>query len=120
MRLTVLLVFLAALPTALEAQKNCTKGIPCGNTCIAANKTCRVGTTSARPAPPATTVAPASALKAEAPATSGEWVASTRGRTYYKAGCSGARKLSAANLTYFKTEDEARAAGYTRSVQRGC
>ena len=27
-----------------NAQKNCTKGIPCGNTCISASKVCRVGT----------------------------------------------------------------------------
>lgn len=35
----------------LEAQRNCVRGIPCGNTCIAANRTCRTGTPPSRPAP---------------------------------------------------------------------
>lgn len=40
---------LAAIATLLvfaqpsEAQKRCRKGIPCGNTCISAAKTCHVG-----------------------------------------------------------------------------
>ena len=37
-----------------EGQKNCRKGIPCGNTCIAANKVCHVGTPATPPTPSAT------------------------------------------------------------------
>ncbi len=40
------------LPVALFAQPRCTKGKPCGNSCIAVSKTCRIGTPAARPAPP--------------------------------------------------------------------
>ena len=40
-------LLLAAAPAV--AQKNCTKGIPCGKTCISATKTCRVGTPSSTP-----------------------------------------------------------------------
>jgi hypothetical protein len=34
---------LLLLASSLEAQKNCTKGIPCGRTCISVSKVCRVG-----------------------------------------------------------------------------
>lgn len=42
-RLLLLVVFSAI---NLQAQRNCTKGIPCGNSCISATKTCRIGSTS--------------------------------------------------------------------------
>lgn len=48
-RLLTLVFVLACLPSALAAQKNCKKGIPCGNSCIAADKVCRVGTPSYSP-----------------------------------------------------------------------
>jgi hypothetical protein len=48
MRITSLLgLALLLLASSLEAQKNCTKGIPCGNTCISASKVCRVGSPNA-------------------------------------------------------------------------
>jgi hypothetical protein len=50
----------------------------------------------------------------------GEWVGSSRGKTYYRAGCAGARKLAAKNLIHFKSEEDAKKAGYTHSRQRGC
>src|SRR5687768_5438182 len=40
---TLTLLSLAPFETAYGAP-NCKKGIPCGNSCIAANKTCRIGT----------------------------------------------------------------------------
>jgi hypothetical protein len=43
MRWTLVVLFLALVSTSAEAQKRCVKGIPCGNTCISANKTCRIG-----------------------------------------------------------------------------
>src|SRR5207245_7339315 len=99
---------LLALSNA-EAQKNCRKGIPCGNTCIAANKVCRIGTPSARPT---TSPAPApSDSTAVAPTNNTAWVASSRGHTYYRRGCSTANRLSPANLMYFRTEEEAQRAG---------
>lgn len=112
-------VLLLASPA--EAQKQCRKGIPCGNTCIAATKTCRVG------AGAATATTARAGDSTEAPATqadtvspSAPWVASSRGSTYYRNDCSGARRLSPANRIYFATEEEARRAGYRRSRTQGC
>lgn len=57
--LTVAIVVAVALaPEQASAQRNCTRGIPCGNTCIAAGLTCRVGTTPPPP-PPKPAAAPA-------------------------------------------------------------
>ena len=101
-----------------EGQKNCRKGIPCGNTCIAANKVCRIGTPSS---PPTTRPSPtASDSTAVAPTNNMAWVASSRGHTYYQRGCSTANRLTPANLIYFRTEEEAQRAGYHRSTSRGC
>ncbi len=101
-----------------EGQKNCRKGIPCGNTCIAANKVCHIGTPST---PPTTTPTPArSDSTAVAQKDSMAWVASSRGHTYYRRGCKTANRLSRANLIYFRTEEEAQRAGYHRSASRGC
>ena len=97
-----------------EAQKNCKKGIPCGNTCIAANKTCRVGTGSAR-----STSSPPQAVSSPAPA-GARFVASSKGQVYYLLGCSAGEQLSPANRIYFQTEEEAAAAGYRPSTARGC
>ncbi len=47
MRLFLKAVLLIAVSaTAVSAQKQCKKGIPCGGTCISATKTCRVGSSS--------------------------------------------------------------------------
>jgi len=101
-----------------EGQKNCRKGIPCGNTCIAANKVCHIGAPST---PPTTSPAPARGdSTAVAPANSVAWVASSRGHMYYRRGCSTANRLSPANLIYFRTEEEAQRAGYRRSTSKGC
>lgn len=111
-----------ALASPLEAQRRCTKGIPCGNSCIAAGKTCRKAPAPA-PSPPATPdarPAPSDSTPSGGPVTSGPWVASRRGTTYYKAGCSGARDLAPANRIYFRTEADAQANGYRRSRQAGC
>ena len=42
--------------TSFSHAKNCRKGIPCGNSCISANKTCRIG--SYAPAPVSTETKP--------------------------------------------------------------
>lgn len=107
-----------AFPVAADAQKRCVKGKPCGNTCIAVNKTCRVGTPSYTPPPSRTPPAPTTA-RAE-PAESLPWVASSRGQVYYKRGCSNANRLAPENRIYFRTEAEAKRAGYRRSTSRGC
>lgn len=48
------------------------------------------------------------------------WVASSRGHTYYRRGCSTANRLSPANLIYFRSEADAQKAGYHRSRSKGC
>ena len=125
--------------TALEAQKRCTKGIPCGNTCIAASKTCRIGTPrqeptrrvlpsvvrgdSARGAPANADTAQArehGAASRDSTRVNAPWVASSRGQVYYARGCSAARRLAPQNLIYFRTAEEAERAGYRRSRSRGC
>lgn len=119
-----LLAVLMVFATPAHAQKNCKKGIPCGNSCISATKTCRIGSTPAAPAykpPPRKTGAAAgTAHVISAPAEEGRYVGSSRGNTYYKAGCAGAQKLSPANKFYFKTKEEAEARGYRPSRQAGC
>src|SRR5712692_7988765 len=100
--------------TNAGGQKNCRKGIPCGNTCIAANKVCHIGTPST---PPTTSRSDSTAV---AQTDSVAWVASSRGHTYYRRGCSTANRLSRANLIYFHTEEEAQRVGYHRSTSRGC
>lgn len=129
--LVIAIALLAATP--LEAQRRCVKGIPCGNSCIAADKVCRKGPPASPPAsrPTPSTPAPRDSARPSAPtdttkqtpaprATTGPWVASSRGTTYYKTSCSGARKLAAQNRIYFKSEAEAIQAGYHRSRQSGC
>lgn len=121
MRLFTRLVLLALLtPTLALAQKKCKNGIPCGNTCIAANKVCRIG--SPAPAPAAPTAAPATV---EASASVVEenaraWVGSRIGTTYYRTGCGAANKLKQENRVYFKSEADAQADGRQRSRSRGC
>ncbi len=105
-------------PSNAEGQKNCRKGIPCGNTCIAANKVCHIGTPSTSATTP-TAPAPSDST-AVAPKDGAAWVASSQGHTYYRRGCSTANRLSPANLNYFRTEEEAQQAGYRRSTSRGC
>lgn len=62
---------LTLLPQSeIEAQRRCTKGIPCGKTCIAANRTCRTGSPPSRPTtsptPRPAAAAPPSSIPAEA------------------------------------------------------
>lgn len=117
--LAVVIAGLALSPGSAEAQKRCTKGIPCGNTCIAANKTCRVGSGSATKAP-ASQSAPASSKAAPVIPEGAQYVASSKGTVYYWVGCNGWKNLSTANLVYFKTADEAKKAGYRQSLQAEC
>ena len=109
------LVFISVFPSVAEAQKNCSKGKPCGNSCIYRDKVCRIGTPSPAPAN-----APAAQPLTTAAVADAQFVASSRGKVYYLVGCSGAKKLSPANLIYFKTEKQAQDKGYRRSATKGC
>ena len=110
-----LLALLLLVAAPAEAQKRCKKGIPCGNSCISATKTCRVGGgSSSAPQRGEPSVTPQPLATAAPASTDAPWVASSRGSTYYRRGCSAARKLSQANLLFFKTEAEAQKASYRR------
>jgi len=100
------------------AQTQCVKGKPCGHTCIAVHKTCHVERPAYAP-PSDTAPAPAENARAE-PSDGMAWVASSRGEVYYRRGCSNANRLVAENRVYFRTEEEAKRAGYRRSGSPGC
>jgi hypothetical protein len=87
-----------ATPSPALAQKKCIVGIPCGSTCISADKVCHLRFYD--PAYP--------------------WAASPRGRTYYAnlQTCRGMTRLK--SLVFYRTEREAVRAGLRRSRQEGC
>jgi len=124
-------VLLAILATVVcsevaAAQRNCKKGIPCGNSCIAANRTCRAGpppkaTPPAEPTKPTPSPAAQPLIAAPAPATSAvnadttlPWVASATGATYYASACSGATRVVAGRL-YFRSEENLKRLGMSRA-----
>jgi hypothetical protein len=54
-------------------------------------------------------------------ADSGHWIASVDGSVYYARSCRTAQqKIADDEAVYFKTEEEARIAGYRRSKAKGC
>ena len=123
-RLSALLLSVAAsaallVPAPAGAQKRCTKGIPCGNTCISATKTCRIGSGTARPATAPRSQAATTPID-EPSLSEKPWVASSRGKVYYLRGCATAAKLAPVNRIYFKSAEEAEAAGYRRSRSSSC
>lgn len=111
----VCLYLLLMLPATVEAQKNCTKGIPCGNTCISASKVCRIGSTRTAPTP--TYVVPV-AITAAAADEPDKWLTQAHGRVYYRASCQAAKELP--EPIYFKSQAEAIQLGYRRSQVPGC
>lgn len=116
-KLTLLLLsLLVCATTPLVAQKNCKKGKPCGNTCIARDKVCHKDT----PGSPAPTNAPPPVPLSTGAEASAPWVASPQGHTYYKntSSCRGGQQLK--SKIYFRDEKAAEAAGYTRSKQSTC
>jgi endonuclease YncB( thermonuclease family) len=115
MRWAIWIVCLLLIPSAADAQKKCVKGKPCGNTCIAVSATCRIGTGSATSSRSTTTTTTSTAVPEGT-----QYVASSRGTTYYYVGCSGWNSLAVANRRYFKTREEAVAAGLRPSTQAGC
>lgn len=124
-----LVALLAVAPDVAGAQRRCTKGIPCGNSCISASKTCRIGS---EPAPqPSSRPRPLSeaerqallarALGDTAPGLQyGPWVGSVDGTIYYATSCRTAWKLSEEERVYFGSEQEAIARGYKRSRAKTC
>ena len=123
-----------------EAQRNCRKGIPCGNTCISASKVCRIGSGSARataerPNPPAARSNPPASLapSAQTPTQRSTeavkpaeatveypWVGSFADGVYFRASCVAAQDLAPPNRRYFASEAAAQNGGFRRSRVPGC
>lgn len=124
-----------ALPAKAEAQV-CTKGKPCGNSCIAVSKTCRVGAGTATKAgsPPATppTATKAAVSGAAAVSTVGPltptmravypFMSHAKGNIYFKTdtSCVLVKGVPDSLRVLVKTELEAKAMGLKRSDERGC
>lgn len=78
MRSLIIVLAALAFASAADAAPNCTKGVPCGNSCIAKGKVCHVGQTaataggSARAATSAAANATATAGKAAPSCTAGK------------------------------------------------
>jgi hypothetical protein len=76
MRSLIIVVAALALASAADATPNCTKGVPCGNACIAKGKVCHVGqgasAQGAAAAAPAPSAAAATSAGANASATAGK------------------------------------------------
>ncbi|MEK7610426.1 MAG: hypothetical protein AAB468_01620 [Patescibacteria group bacterium] len=58
-------------------------------------------------------IAPVPALDQKSGATTGQVVASKKGKKYHLPWCAGAKAIAAANKVTFASAEEARAAGYT-------
>jgi len=117
-----LIGLLLLAPSVLSAQKTCKKGIPCGGTCIAANKVCRIGTARSTPAPASTAPAPQAATR-PTPETSADEPASTKvwvNRTSHVYHCPGSRWYGATKNGVYMTEKAAKAAGNRAAYGRAC
>lgn len=122
-----ILAFVALLAVEVqdaEAQRNCKKGIPCGNTCISATKTCRIGSQPAQPTKAEESAAVARLFGTPEPPpippTFGPYVGSIDGNIYYSINCRTAWKLSEDERVYFPSEENAQIRGYRRSRAKGC
>jgi len=131
-----LVCFILIAPTA-SAQR-CVKGIPCGNTCISATKTCRVGSGSATSAREPETKRPttkqadsamaATYLSITSRSTKSStaspndtlFVGSRVDGVFFLRTCLAAQDLAMENRRYFKTEKDAAEAKYRRSRVPGC
>jgi hypothetical protein len=119
---------LLAIASPASAQ-NCKKGIPCGNSCIAAGRTCRVGagTATAAPGSPGAPLPPTTAPNV--PASAGiivpagmTFVAALGGRVFYTTdrSCTVWREMPPNTLLWFKDASAARGAGLIRSSVTSC
>jgi hypothetical protein len=137
---TVSFAAIAACMGTSHSAPNCKKGIPCGNSCIAANKTCRITASSSATVPqhapvaqafssPERTKGPAAAAALPAAKTSAAlpvddlgtvWIGSIADSIYFRGTCSAAKDLAADNRRVFSSEQEARSLGFRRSSIIDC
>lgn len=131
MRAMVLAMLVGLAWSTVAGAANCRKGIPCGNSCIAANRTCHLNRSAPPPATPkmqprgsiaapAAVAAPAAAVVQALPGAPAMWAASEADRIYFAPGCAAAQDLTPANKRFFPDEATAIAAGFRRSSVEGC
>lgn len=126
MRLALAVVLTLVCAGSVEAQPNCRKGKPCGNTCIAQNRTCRIAP-AGESAPRRPAQGSSQALLAM-PATGAPvdsllpWVAAEDRRLYFASACAGAAAIPAGQRRYFRGEDNLQRIGYRRAevAAEGC
>lgn len=109
------------LPTSAEAQKNCKKGIPCGNSCISAKKVCRIGSSTSSVPSSTPTPAPSrptdSTKKAEESGSSTKVWINTKSNVYH---CPGTRYFGTTAKGRYSTEKEAIAEGNRAAYGKAC
>lgn len=123
MGFTAALVFACILwPLSIEAQPNCKKGKPCGNSCISQDKVCRIGTAPAPTSAPLVDAKAAPLASVAVKDLNAPWVAFKDGSIYYRnvMGCEVARVQVKAERVYFKSEEDAKRAGLAASKEAGC
>jgi hypothetical protein len=132
--LVVLTITATIWPATAEAQRNCSKGKPCGNSCISRDKVCRIESPANTPAPAPETVrsstvepsqnllSPAQTEDLPPAATASEypWVASFADGIYFKATCPAAQDLAPSNRRYIRSIQDAESAGFRRSRTPSC
>lgn len=120
MNRAALVALIVAIPTFASAQ-NCTKGIRCGNTCIATNKTCHISAGSSS----SSTVTPPRDTTVASRDSTLPYLAIRLGTIYYlNSPVCGPQKairaLPRASVVFFKDEIDARKYGLTKSDSEGC
>lgn len=118
MKFAVVVLLSVLLPATVTAQRQCKKGIPCGNSCIAATKVCRIGTEPARDSSaPAVQSLFGQAVQQDE---TWPWVAGVDGLVFYRSACAVAQRLHPDERQYFANVDDAMRAGFRRSRAKGC
>ena len=126
LRALALAAVLFASPRLLDAQRQCKKGIPCGNSCIAANRTCRIGTSSGssgvepRPepvSPPKSATGTGLGLTADQGGSSTRVWVNASSRVYH---CPGTKYYGATARGEYAIEREAVAAGHRPAGGKNC
>lgn len=131
MRLLGVVALLLLIAVPAKAQRNCKKGIPCGNSCISASKVCRVGSGNAKKSDASgDSIYQAALTKVRAQGLMGvpdtglrgvlPWVANVDGFVYYLSSCAPAKRITPEEAVYFATENDAARGGYRRSKAKGC
>jgi hypothetical protein len=113
MRLLLGVLVLGVLVCPVEAQRNCVKGKPCGNTCIAQNKVCHVGSGAAQPVkarPVLGTAGAAPGVSAVIP-DSVRYVGWHSAGLYFLTTCAIVSEIPAAERRLFVRERDAKVAG---------